>query len=70
MGFYKMKRTIEMIVVNPTCEINKFKSRQFVNKIKVNTIVGFILFSLLCLILNNLESVQAILQETIIRIIK
>jgi len=37
-----MKRTIEMIVVNPTCEINKFKSRQFVNKIK-NTIVGFIL---------------------------
>jgi len=64
-----MKRTIEMIVVNPTCEINKFKSRQFVNKIK-NTIVGFILFSLLCLILNNLESVQAILQETIIRITK
>jgi hypothetical protein len=64
-----MKRTIEMIVVNPTCEINKFKSRQFVNKIK-NTIVGFILFSLLCLILNNLESVQAILQAITIKVIK
>jgi len=64
-----MKRTIEMIVVNPTCEINKFKSRQFVNKIK-NTIVGFILFSLLCLILNNLESVQAILQALTIKVIK
>jgi len=63
-----MKRTIEMIVVNPTCEINKFKSRQFVNKIK-NTIVGFILFSLLCLILNNLESVQAILQAITIKVI-
>jgi hypothetical protein len=65
-----MKRIIEMIVVNPTCEINKFKSRQFVNKIKVNTIVGFILFSLLCLILNNLESVQAILQAITIKVIK
>jgi len=64
-----MKRTIEMIVVNPTCEINKFKSRQFVNKIK-NTIVGFILFSLLCLILNNLESVQAILQALTTKVIK
>jgi len=63
-----MKRTIEMIVVNPTCEINKFKSRQFVNKIK-NTIVGFILFSLLCLLLNNLESVQAILQAITIKVI-
>jgi len=63
-----MKRTIEIIVVNPTCEINKFKSRQFVNKIK-NTIVGFILFSLLCLILNNLESVQAILQAITIKVI-
>jgi len=65
-----MKRTIEMIVVNPTCEINKFKSRQFVNKIKINTIVGFILFSLLCLILNNLESVQAILQALTTKVIK
>jgi len=64
-----MKRTIEMIVVNPTCEINKFRSRQFVNKIKINTIVGFILFSLLCLILNNLESVQAILQALTTKVI-
>lgn len=70
MGFSKMKRTIEMIVVNPTCEIKKFKSRQFVNKIKVNSIVGFILFSLLCLILNNLESVQAILQDLTTKVIK
>lgn len=70
MGFIKMKRTIEMIVVNPTCEIQKFKSRQFVNKIKINSIVGFILFSLLCLILNNLESVQAILQAITIKVIK
>lgn len=69
MGFGKMKRTIEMIVVNPTCEIKKFKSRQFVNKIK-NTIVGFILFSLLCLFLNNLESVQAILQDLTTKVIK
>jgi hypothetical protein len=68
MGFSKMKRTIEMIVVNPKCEIKRFKSRQFVNKIK-NTIVGFILFSLLCLILNNLESVQAILQAITIKVI-
>lgn len=69
MGFSKMKRTIEIITVNPTCEIKKFKSRQFVNKIK-NTIVGFILFSLLCLILNNLESVQAILQDLTTKVIK
>jgi hypothetical protein len=65
-----MKRTIEMIVVNPTCEIKKFKNRQFVNKIKINSIVGFILFSLLCLFLNNLESVQAILQDLTTKVIK
>ena len=70
MGFIKMKRSIEMIVVNTACEIKKFKNRQFVNRIKINTIVGFILFSLFCLILNNLESVQAILQEQTIKVIK
>lgn len=65
-----MKRTIEMIVVNPTCEIKKFKSRQFVNKIKINSIVGFILFSLTCLLLNNLEDVQTILQNLTTKVIK
>ena len=69
MGFIKMKRSIEMIVVNTACEIKKFKNRQFVNRIKINTIVGFILFSLFCLILNNLESVQAILQAITIKVI-
>jgi len=65
-----MKRTIEMIVVNPTCEIKKFKNRQFVNKIKINSIVGFILFSLTCLLLNNLEDVQTILQNLTTKVIK
>jgi len=38
-----MKRNIELVVVNTSCEIKKFKDRQSMNKIKRKTVVGFVL---------------------------
>ena len=69
MGFSKMRRPIEMITVNPISEIKKFKNRQFINKIKIAIIVAFVLFSLVCLFLNSLGSVQAIPQDLTIEVI-